>query len=456
MFYVATFNFCCFFFRHYFCEKYVWLALCFGLLCIAAKASILLIIGLGMQIIEGFMNKSMIFSKKMILTRLGGICLLFNTLLPATNMVIDYEQSFVGSMLAGALGDALGRVTEFVDSTDAIFKKYPTGVHIFADFKSTDWNKVPAALKNNGIAPYTDDTAMAKLVMKELIKARENNWSLNQAMDALANSFVEDSQDITWGWSAPFRSPGRACHAGVKELSQRLSAKKYAQLFPNWWDVEAKDAGGCGSVMRAHSFGLVFSDDPEKAALWAAEHSKLTHGHPIALASCAAMANGVAYAVQGKDSECIINKMISAACKYDVVTADKIAQAYEYGQKALILRAKHKTLFDAYKNSEFRVFNDKVFSTFPGWAAHDAIAATVYAFVLSSGNVMEAIYLGVHTPGDSDSIASMVGALVGAMVGAKELPADLIANLECSAELRNDAIKAAELVQGGLVERLVK
>jgi ADP-ribosylglycohydrolase len=351
-------------------------------------------------------------------------------------------ESFAGSMLAAGIGDALGRVTEFIDSTEAIFKKYPEGVRTYADFKSHDWDRVPLFLKHNKIAPYTDDTGMARLVMKELLKLQENGWDLNQTMSAIAESFVNDSYDELYGWNARFRAPGRACCAGTKELEKRLAAKKYANLSPTWWNVEAKDAGGCGSVMRAHPFGLIFSNDPEKAALWAAEHSKLTHGHPIALAACAAMAMGVAYANQGETPEYIVEKMIAAARVYDNDTANKIVKACEYAQQAKKLRVQSNTLFEAYKNPTFRQFNDHVFTTFPGWAAHDAIAATVYAFLLSPDNCMEAIYLGVHTPGDSDSIASMVGALVGARLGETALPAELIAKLENSADLKADAIKA--------------
>src|SRR3990172_11778631 len=66
---------------------------------------------------------------------------------------------------------------------------------------------------------------------------------------------------------------------------------------------------------------------------------------------------------------------------------------------------------------------------FPGWAADDAIAATVYCyfsfyndpdphfFFLQLFSPLLPIILGVHTTGDSDSIASMTGALVGAKKG---------------------------------------
>jgi len=351
-------------------------------------------------------------------------------------------ESFAGSMLAAGIGDALGRVTEFIDSTEAIFKKYPSGVRTYADFKPQDWDRVPLFLKHHTIAPYTDDTGMARLVMKALIKSKEYEWDLNQTMSAIAESFVNDFYD-EYGWALRFRAVGRACCAGTKELEKRLATKKYANLSSTWWDVEAKDAGGCGSVMRSHPFGLIFTNDPEKAALWAAEHSKLTHGHPIALAACAAMATGIAHANQGKTPEYIVEKMVSAARVYDKGTADKIVKAREYAQQAKKLRAQSNSLFEAYKNPAFRQLNDHVFTTFPGWAAHDAIAATVYAFLLSSDNCMEAIYLGVHTPGDSDSIASMVGALVGARLGETALPTELIAKLENSADLKADAVKAS-------------
>ena len=58
-----------------------------------------------------------------------------------------------------------------------------------------------------------------------------------------------------------------------------------------------------------------------------------------------------------------------------------------------------------------------VFEKYLGWAAHDAIASTVYAFALCPNDPKKAIALGVNTPGDSDSIASMAGALGGAYKG---------------------------------------
>ena len=309
-----------------------------------------------------------------------------------------------GSMLAGAIGDALGRVTEFIKTTSEIFKKYPYGVRSFDDFVLSDWLGLPEKFKKNNIAPYTDDTRMAKLVLIELIKSRKNNWDLNQTMEFLAKSFVNDMHDKKYGWSAGYRAPGNTVLKSTKRLEELITypdqrnkkiigwwrwiIQQFSYLFGHkakkeslpWWDVGPLCAGGCGSVMRAHPFGLVFANDPDKAADWAAQHSKLTHGHPMALAACAALAMGVAYALQNKDAQEILDAMIAVAQKYDNETAQKMRQARKWAEEVKLKRKRFTDIFEALQNQEFRAFHNKVFTTFEGWAAHDAIAATVYIF----------------------------------------------------------------------------
>ena len=211
-------------------------------------------------------------------------------LLPFTLLPHIKQTKIINSFYASAYGDALGRVTEFIPSTEGIFKKYPEGVRSFDDFTQDDWEGIPEIYKLSKKAPYTDDTAMALLVTQVLIEAQKEQWNLNKTMSEIAYAFIKDKGNTTYGWAAPFRAPGNACMKGVLTLEQKLSG----DLPFNWWDVNASQAGGCGSVMRAFPFGLVFHDNLEKAKLWAVEHSKLTHGHPIALAACAAMAVGTA------------------------------------------------------------------------------------------------------------------------------------------------------------------
>ncbi len=355
-----------------------------------------------------------------------------STTFPCVDLSWFKRDKIINSLYASAYGDALGRVTEFIPTTEGIFNKYPNGVSSFDDFTKEDWQGIPEMYTHSEKAPYTDDTAMALLVTEVLIQSQKEQWDLNKTMSEIAYSFIKDKGNIAYGWAAPFRAPGNACLKGVLTLEQRLA---HINPSKDWWNVEATQAGGCGSVMRAFPFGLVFHDDSEKAKLWAVEHSKLTHGHPIALAACAAMAVGTTacvnnrrirkggYIIKGgciiKDTpQPIIEKMMLAALDYDAGTAQKIRKALNYAKEAkALLNKSGDTIQQALKNPSFRAFHDKVFAEFPGWAADDAIAATVYVFALFPTDLESTLYVGVHTPGDSDSIAAMSGALVGAYHG---------------------------------------
>ena len=301
---------------------------------------------------------------------------------------------------------------------------------------------------------------MALLVSDVLIQSVKGKWDLERTMSSMAESFIKDLNDKTYGWAAPFRAPGNACLKGVRQLK----AIPVSQRAQGWWNVHASEAGGCGSVMRAFPFGLIFSHDPQKAKLWAVEHSKITHGHPRALSSCAAMAVGIAYALQAEDplsTDIIIAKMIEAAEEYHPDTAQKMRTAVKYAKEAqpLIIHACTYDPFSPHKNCRhnfditmtlkdpvYRAFHEKVFTEFEGWAADDSIAATIYVFALFPHDLTSALYLAVHTPGDSDSIAAMSGALIGAFTRS---PLPISTKLESTPWLEDVAQQINNFAQSG-------
>jgi len=329
----------------------------------------------------------------------------------------DVKDKIKACIFGAAIGDALGRVTEFKDIA-GIYKKYENIVVSFDDFKEGDF------VEKNGkkVALYTDDTQMAMIVLKQC--KRKLFWN-KHGMDALMSDLAKDF--VAWvndpdggniqdsGGLAHLRAPGNTCIASCKELERRINWRNSfsgACLSPlyygsQWWACGKGDKkfiqfeGGSGAVMRAWPFGLCFHENPKLAAEWSAQHSKLTHRNPISLAACAAIATGVAYAMQSVLSvKEITNKMIAAAEKYNMETADTMRMAVQYAHDESMLS-------DA-------VFADK---DFQGWDARTAIAATVYIFNKSPNDLRQALVLGVNTPGDSDTIATLAGALVGAYSG---------------------------------------
>lgn len=349
------------------------------------------------------------------------------------------------SLLAAAAGDCMGAPTEFLKTMEAIKQAFPTGIHTLKDTKRT--------VQKDGktVVPYTDDTRMAKLVMQQLIKIR--SWAqqegakkglnaidyikhhkkivIHRMMTSIALSFIEDLKDKTWGWAAKQRAPGMSCLTSVNYLDsvarRTCYSHKLSDYPQNWWHMD-NNAGGCGSVMHAYPFGLVFYDDPELAAELAAKHSYITHAEPFAVSACASMAMGVALAVQGKDESVIADGMLATARHYDSKegchekTADKIERALTLGSDQSATPA--------------RVFGP---GELDGWTAHTAVGAVIYILNKHPNDLAQALYMGVHNPGDSDSIASLAGALIGARTGMQQIPENWVYEIEDGHQLADMA-----------------
>ncbi len=317
----------------------------------------------------------------------------------------EREDRFAGAVLGAAIGDAMGHPTEFVKSFEDLRQKFgPRGVEGFA----LTWDR-----DGRTFAPYTDDTQMAELVLRALLLGVGAGAGLDGAMSRMAREFVAWAIRPQGG----HRAPGNACLAGCRAL----------ELGAPWRSAGAPRAGGCGSVMRAYPFGLVFGDDPAQAELWATEHSRLTHGDPIALAACAAMAVGVALALRREPPAAVAGAMAQAARRSSPETADMIERA---AAEAADGTAPEVTL-----------------SRLLGWAAHEAIAAGVYVFLRHADDPSAAILEAANTPGDSDSIATLAGALVGARLGARALPSAWVLGVERGDALLGLALHAARLTE---------
>lgn len=312
-------------------------------------------------------------------------------------MKIAPTDYYSGAILGAAIGDAMGCPTEFL-SMSQIEKRYgANGVTGFVLYKEADGKR---------FAPYTDDTQLAEMVLISLL-AEKND--LNRCMEIMGHNFIQWSNNPQGG----HRAPGRACLQGCANLAQGV----------HWSIAGGEQAGGCGSVMRSYPFGLVFCNDLDKAEQWAVAHSYLTHRDPIALAACAAMAIGTAMAIQQCAVKDILNAMAKASARYSQETAYMINQAI----------------------SKPLSYQQKVMNWYLGWAAHEAIAAAAYLFCHYARNPELAILSAANTPGDSDSIATLVGALTGAYNGLNALPAHWVQEVERSTELLNYGSQLANL-----------
>ncbi|MCC7364824.1 MAG: ADP-ribosylglycohydrolase family protein [Dehalococcoidia bacterium] len=299
----------------------------------------------------------------------------------------------MGAVMAAAVGDALGHPTEFVHDFSAV-----TGYELF-------WERGGARF-----APYTDDTQMSEVVLRSLVAG----GGFEAVMERMAAGFVEWRANPQGG----HRAPGNACMAGTGQLSRGVP----------WREAGGAAAGGCGSVMRAYPFGLLFAHDLATAEEWAVEHSRMTHQAPLALAACAAMAVGTGLAFAGAEPDAQFAAMVEAAGRHDTGTATMAE--------------------DAVRRARAGESPQTVLRELEGWAAHEAIAAAMFVAARHPADLRAALLEGANAPGDSDSIATLAGALLGARLGLEVLPAEWLRDVERSAELRQLASEAAAVMAG--------
>ena len=309
------------------------------------------------------------------------------------------QQQHLGVVLGAAIGDAMGHPTEFMSMAGIHARFGAKGVQGF----ELHW----ADAHGKKFAPYTDDTQMAEVVLRSLLQSRERNESLDGAMRRMAKGFIEWAAQPQGG----HRAPGNACLSGCRALASGVP----------WHQAGGATAGGCGSVMRAYPFGLVFAHDLARAEDWAVAHSKLTHRDPIALAASAAMAVGVALAMRHATPIVIASEMIAAAARYSARTALMMTQALD--------------------DAQMGIGPEITLDRLRAWAAHEAIAACLYIFMRHPDDAQAAILEGANTPGDSDSIATLAGALIGARVGVSGLPPIWRQDVERAVELSELALQ---------------
>lgn len=360
---------------------------------------------------------------------------------------ITVEDRCKGAIMGAAIGDALGRVTEFCDTTSYIQQKYGSqGLASFNQFKKQDW------IDNKAL--YTDDTVMAKILLEDAIYAKSQKLSHKTLISTYAqhciNLFGKDKYLIDPYYNLRAHGPTnqKSCHM-LESLIQNKFPATLSQIIatlqpnPSSFDSQANKEGGCGSVMRAWPLGLVYYDDIPLVVQLAEKQSIITHRHPMARAASVAMAVGTACALQGMPVDQIVTHMVSAASAFDteeklyklnaiklgdsitfdpelisknkLLTSDMIKYAYQMalqGKSPDLISGTHNL-----KQSNYRSPNGFLL----GWAADEAVAAAVYVFARHCQDLKSALSEGVNTPGDSDSIATLAGALVGAYSGIQKL-----------------------------------
>ncbi|MEV4611727.1 ADP-ribosylglycohydrolase family protein [Kitasatospora sp. NPDC049258] len=303
-------------------------------------------------------------------------------------MTVDHAERVRGSLLGGAVGDALGWPVEF-QRLDVIRERF--GAEGVTGPNGTE---------------VTDDTQMTLFTAEGLLrggtpaalKQAYQRWLLTQRLAG-----PERAPD-GWLLSLPFlyasRAPGNACLSGLTEWPRYEPAAPFGQEGPI--NPHSK---GCGTVMRSAPFGLLRLG-PRRAFELAAECAQLTHGHPTGYLAAGAFAALVDRLAAGTPLRAAL-----------ALTIEQTA-GHPRGEETVTALERAVRIAD-----EGPASAEAVERVGLGWIAEECLAIAVYA-ALAGADARQAVLLSVNHSGDSDSTGAVCGNLVGAMYGAAALPAE--------------------------------
>ncbi len=313
-----------------------------------------------------------------------------------TDMSPSLRDRYVGCLIGAGLGDALGKLSEFIDRDIVLHQYGPLGIT----------EPPPNAL-------YTDDTQLAMATARALIAAGAEVHT--RLMEAVCDEYLAwlNLQD----YPAHRRAPGVTT---MEALGRVMKGVPY---------TSSGDGGGNESIVATRSvpIALRFHGDPQRIISTAAEVSRITHSHPAAVSAGAASALLVEYALSGlpvEEWQGEAERQLKRWCPDRAhQTLDGIRTAFttkDWDPEDAMLE-------------QFRVRPGYG----GGWAANEAVGLALWCFLVSPDDYTHAVRLGANAYGDSDTdgIAAIAGAISGARNGIQAVPDDWVAGLEDSEQI---------------------
>ncbi len=317
-----------------------------------------------------------------------------------------------GSLVGGAIGDALGYPVEFIYSFSGIQARYGKRGITRLD-KEQHWlNEAEQA----GKAVVSDDTQMTLFTANGLLNAKTQNISLKYGicrayLEWYLTQVGKKSSKFKDCWISDVpelnhrRAPGNTCMSALYDI--------YSGKQP------VNNSKGCGGVMRVAPIPLYGAVDDrltiEESDRLAAEAAEITHLHPLGYIPAALMSH-VIYRL-ALDNEPTRENMknyimegVEAVSKEYKQFPNYVNRMTELAELAIELADNDKTdLENVGKLGE-------------GWVGEEALAIALYCALRYLDNFEEAMIASVNHGGDSDSTGAVTGNILGAAIGYEAIP----------------------------------
>ncbi|MBN1837943.1 MAG: ADP-ribosylglycohydrolase family protein [Spirochaetales bacterium] len=277
------------------------------------------------------------------------------------------EQHYLGSMIGGALGDAIGEMA----------------------FATPGRRHLEGRVQEALILRYTDDTAMSIGLAESIVQ--------NGALDSrhLGDTFRRNYN----------REPWRGYASGPPTVFSLVAAGKlsYEQAAASLFG--GSGSFGNGAAMRSGPLGLFYHGSPELYER-CRQASAVTHSHPVGIDGAAIQARAVDLALEYRT-----RRPMPVAEFLDGL------QGFGRSREMLDRLATLRQLLTSGAGA-----GEAAASLGRGVAVQDSLPFALYAFLTHPDSFEECLFCAILNGGDRDTLGAMACAVAGARVGLAAIP----------------------------------
>lgn len=337
-----------------------------------------------------------------------------------------------GSLVGGAIGDALGYTVEFMQE-EQIFRKYgSSGI--------TEYELI------NGKALVSDDTQMTLFTANGILVGDTRlsmrgiggdpkvyvpnaylDWLKTQQLDINSvNQYERYTEKGGYSWLLDVpelysrRAPGNTCLSALETRAK----EDHVNSFINSPINRSK---GCGGIMRIaplalkYRLGENFYGDIEQIDMEAAELSAITHSHSLGYMPSSVVSHIISRILCSHDEMSLKDMVLEARDSVSKLFAEdkNLPVLVDIIDKAVQLSEKTDT-------DDL----DNIHALGEGWVAEETLGIALYCALKYQNDFSKAMIVSVNHKGDSDSTGAVTGNILGALIGYDAIDSKWKKNLE--------------------------
>lgn len=320
------------------------------------------------------------------------------------------RSAIVGTLVGGAIGDAMGAPFEGLWSDDI-----PSAESLASSFHEYEGHPP---------GQYTDDTQLTIATIQSIVRIGDIN------VPDIARAISELWRHLS------VIGPGGAC---------TQAAERYLATGDHRNMGAPVGQAGNGTAMRTAALGLWFGSDRQSLVTTVADISRLTHQDPRSIAGgvAVALAANILASNHAVNAADLCNEISDAIGEINIELSNLMRELPDR------VHSQDCKQFIAAAGQSSAEFAAPIVTPF----VIPTVLASIYCIIQHRASWVDAVTSAVQFGGDVDTLGAIVGSLAGAIHGVGGIPPNLLANVQDSESIQVLATRYYSLIENRLARQ---